>query len=368
MKYKRIVIKVGTNLVNREDNSLNTEFLESIVRQIAKLHKDGHEIILVTSGAVASGRRDIVIKKESRNIPYRQVLAAVGQGILINVYHELFDKHGIKIAQALLTNHDFTNRKSYVTTRNVLNMLLDLKVVPIINENDVTTYDELKFGDNDMLSAKTAAMLGADLLMILTDVQCVYDKDPKKHKDAQCITVIEKIDDKIKKVADKSTSKKSLGGMFSKIGSAEFAVQSGTPVIIAGGKIENVILKIVDEGKSMGTLIKTSSSKSENRKIWLKSQLKKGMKIVVDDGAKAAIIEKGSSLLPIGVKEIFGNFKRGDSIEIIDLAGNVIGIGQTNYSSAQLDKIKGHNSKDILDILDDVMEECVVHRNNMVVF
>ena len=368
MKYKRIVIKIGTNLVNNEDNSLNIRFLESIADQIAFLHKKGHQTVLVSSGAVASGRREITLKKEGRNIPYRQVLAAVGQGILINTYHEIFGKNGIKIAQALLTNHDFMNRKSYITTRNIMDMLLSLGVVPIINENDVTTYDELKFGDNDMLSAKTATMIEADLLIILTDVPCVYDKDPKKHKDAQCIRTIEKIDENIKRRADKASSKRSLGGMATKIAAAEFATQEGIPVVIAGGKIENVITKIVDEGKEIGTFIKTHASKNENRKVWLKSKAKKGSRIIVDDGAKNAILKKGSSLLAIGIKGVLGNFQRGDVVEIVDLEKNVIGMGQSNYKAAQIKKIKGRNSKDIPEILDTVFEEEVVHRDNMVVF
>jgi len=295
MKYKRIVVKVGTNLVNREDNSLNTEFLEDIVGQIAKLHKKGHEIIFVSSGAVASGRQVLTFKKESRNIPYRQILAAVGQGILINIYNELFGTKNIKVAQALLTNQDFTNRRSFITTRNVLDTLLKMGVVPIVNENDVTTYDELKFGDNDMMSAKTATMTEAQLLVLLTDVPCVYDKDPKKHEDARCIRVIEKIDKNIKGMAHTTSSKRSLGGMATKIQAAEFAAQEGIPVIIAGGKIKDVLLKIVEEDINAGTLVKPSASRNENRKIWLKSQVRKGWQIIVDDGAKRALKEKGMS-------------------------------------------------------------------------
>ncbi|MFH1720765.1 MAG: glutamate 5-kinase [Patescibacteria group bacterium] len=368
MKYKRIVVKVGTNLVNKADNSLNADFLKSIVDQIAELHKKGHEVVLVTSGAVASGRKDIKLKKETHNIPYRQVLAAVGQGILINIYHELFAEEGINVAQALLTNHNFVNRKSYITTRNTLNLLMNHKVVPVINENDVTTYDELKFSDNDMLSAKTAAMIDADLLIILTDVPCVYNKDPKKHKDAQCIRVIEEIDTKIKKVAEKSSSKKTLGGMETKIQAAEFAVNSGIPVVICGGDMKDVLHRIVEKGDLIGTLIKTSAEKHENRKVWLKAHVKKGAKIIVDDGAKNAIIKKGSSLLPVGVKGAKGTFNRGDVVQVYDLENNLLGVGQSNYKSTSVDKIKGCHSKDILGTLGKVLEEEVIHRDNMVVF
>lgn len=368
MKYKRIVIKVGTNLVNRKDNSLNTEFLEGIVRQISALHKKGHEIVFVTSGAVASGRRDIALKKETRNIPYRQALSAVGQGILIHIYRELFGKKGIKIAQGLLTNHDFTNRKSYITTKNTLEILLDLKVIPIINENDFTVYAELKFGDNDMLSAKTAAMIDADLLLLLTDVPCVYDKDPKKYEDAQCVKFIEKIDSKLKKIAGKSASSRSMGGMESKIKAAEYAVQSGIPVIIAGGTIKNVLIEIVEKDKNPGTFIKTNSRKSESRKNWLKSQVKKNAKIIIDDGAKKAILKEGKSLLPVGVKEVRGRFERGDVIEILDLEENILGVGQTNYKTSSIQKIKGKNSKEISNILKAPMEDTLIHRDNMIVF
>ena len=209
----RFIVKIGTNLLTNEDNSLNTAFVKTITTQVATLHKNGHEPIIVTSGAVASGRKSLKLKKESKHIPYRQVLASVGQTYLLDTYRDDFREHNIVIGQVLVTMGDFNERKNFMSTKKTMELMLELKVIPIINENDVTSFDELKFGDNDNLSAHMASLLGAEKLIILTDVDGLFESNPQKNPDAKLVKIVEKIDDSIKKMApQEAKGDKGLGG------------------------------------------------------------------------------------------------------------------------------------------------------------
>lgn len=364
----RLVCKIGTTLLTREDNNLNTEFISNIVDQAAALHRKGHEIIIVTSGAVASGRASLTFKKETKNIPFRQALAAVGQTFLLNTYQEFFKKYGIIIAQILLTAIDFKERGNFLSTFNTLKLLLELRAVPIINENDVTAYAELKFGDNDFLSAQVASMVNADLLLILTDVPGLLTANPAFDPKAKLIPRVKKIDQKILKMAEGVGSKKSLGGMVSKIKAADYAVQSGIPVLVASGRIPDILIEVVKKNNLKGTYFPASISKKESRRKWLKTRIKKGSQILVDEGAVRALKKKGSSLLPSGVKAAKGVFERGDVVEISDLKGNVIGFGQVNYGSLEIGKIKGRHSDQISQLLGVSFEEEVIHRDNLVCY
>lgn len=363
---KRIIAKVGTALVTNENNSLNEAFLKSFVSQIADLKKSGIDVVIVTSGAVASGRSELHLKRED-NIPVKQALAAVGQSILMNIYRDLFSKYKISVAQVLLTNLDFKNRESFINTRNTLDLLMRFDVVPIINENDVTAYTEIKFGDNDNLSAKLAAMVGADSLIILTTVKGFYTDDPTKNPKAELIREIKTFDNEIKKFAKGAGSKKSLGGMASKIAAAEFAAQSGIKTYIACGNDKNILADIVNGKKCDCTAVFPTTEKHTSRQNWFKSQVKSGCAIIVNECAVAPLKTGGKSLLPVGIVDVRGKFLRGDFVEIIGPHNKLIGLGQSNYASNDLEKIKGCKTNDVCKIFGAEFEQEAVHRDNMVV-
>lgn len=364
---KRIVIKIGTTLLTHENNELHMENMRSFVDQIAQLQKNGHEVVFVTSGAVASGRAEMTLKKESKNIPFKHALAAVGQGILMNTYREEFKNYEIPVAQALLTNHDFQDRQSYINVRNTLELLLCMGVLPIVNENDVTTLGDGKFSSNDILAAYVASMLGADFLLILSDIEGLYDQNPKLHKDAKLIKVVEELNDEVLGLSEDIKGGKSRGGMEGKLQAVALAVNSGVKVGIAGGHVDNIIHKIVNEGYDNFTLFKAKTSKRESRKNWLLAHAKEDAFLIVDEGAAKALVEKGKSLLPSGVNRCEGSFERGDVVGIKSPEGKIIALGQTNYPSSDIELIKGCHSSQIAEKLATPLEEELIHRDNMLV-
>ncbi|MBT7484059.1 glutamate 5-kinase [Candidatus Peregrinibacteria bacterium] len=362
----RFVVKIGTNLLTNEDNSLNTNFIQHIVDQVASLHKKGHEAIIVTSGAVAAGRKSVDLKKESKNIPYRQALAAIGQTYLLETYQKSFEKYDIVIGQVLLTMVDLDHHQNFLSTRNTMELLLKMKTVPILNENDVTTFDEIKFGDNDNLSAHIASLLNADKLLLLTDVGGVYDSNPKENPNAKCLRVIEKVDESILSLAD-GGSDKGIGGMESKLKSAQFATEAGVDVWIADGNEENVIIDLVEEKKHHGTHFQKQFGSKETRRKWLQTKQVKGASITLDEGAVKALLERGKSLLSSGITAVEGEFERGNVVVILGPNKEKVGFGQVNYNAEELVKIKGAQSEEIEKILGYALEKEAIHRDNMVV-
>lgn len=364
----RLVIKIGSALLTREDNQLNQQFLRNIVRQLAELHQQKHQIILVSSGAMASGRSIIKLKKESKNIPVKQVLAAVGQSILMNNYLKLFRQFDIFVAQALLTDLDFVTRETFLNTRNILERLLDSGIIPIVNENDVTSFAEIRCGDNDMLSAKVAAMLNADRLILLTNVKGLYTADPTQDPAAQLIEKVPKITPRIKKLAQGTTSTKGQGGMSTKVQAAEYVTTAGIQAVISHGRHPNILLKIINQQSFPGTIFAAHSiTQKEIHKKWMFPQLKKNAWLILDPGAVRALKEKGSSLLPSGIKTVHGQFVRGDVIALLNSKKQKIAFGLVNYSSNDLTKIKGRHSREIPKLLDQAYEPEVMHRDNLVV-
>lgn len=361
----RLVVKLGTSLLTTETYQLNTDFLRDIISQIAALKKAGNEIVLVSSGAVAAGRSELQFDREKKNIPFRQALAAVGQGLLMKTYHDLFAKHGITVAQALLTNYDFVNRENFLNTKRVFEVMLKNGVIPIVNENDVTTIAELKFGDNDMLSAKTAAMVSADYLIILTDVDGLFAEDPKNNPNAKLIPVVEKIDDSIKKLAGGARSSSSLGGMKTKLEAAEYVTSVGIPMFIANGRRKETLPKITLNPR-LGTFFPSKTNRTESQKKWLRPKIQKNAWIEIDSGAVRALTEQGKSLLPSGISKIHGKFLRGDVV-MIKGPDSEVAYGQVNYSAEDLDKIKKCRSDEIERILGFSFEEEAIHRDRMVI-
>ena len=367
-KYRRIIVKAGTNLLTDGKDELDETFIENLVSQIAHLSADGREMVLVSSGAVAAGRGVMRNLANSSVLPDRQVLAAVGQGRLMHLYEQAFAIHGIPTAQALLSRRDVNDRLGYLNLRNTLLSLLNNGVVPVINENDVVAVEELEgevFGDNDTLSALVSNLIDADLLLILGSVGCMFTKDPNIHSDAELISIVEKIDEKLDQYAGPSADLRGRGGMVTKIEAARLATASGVDVVIADGTQDSIVSRL-SNGEKIGTLFKTSVSKLESRKRWMLSGLSNKGNLKIDEGAVAAIQGSKTSLLPAGVLSCQGRFDRGDIVYIKDAEGNNIAAGISNYASVDISKIQNLKSDRIEAVLGYYYGDEVIHRDNMV--
>ena len=366
----RIVLKFGSNLITTNNTVLNYKVIDSLVSQIAKIFEE-HEIVLVTSGAVAAGLQYIsserstkILKKNS--LVQKQILASVGQPILMKAYEESFDKHSISISQALLARGDFENRNGYLNIRNTLLELLQIGILPIINENDVVATEELnRYGDNDRLSAMVANAVDADILILLGTIDGLYTEDPNINNDAKKIEIVEKIDSNIISYAKGPVDKVGTGGMISKIQAANIATKSGISMYIASGLQNQVIQRIIND-ETVGTKFLPEESNLESRKRWLVTGYasSKG-EIILDKGAVKAV-NKNASVLPAGVTSVKGNFDRGDIIAIKDEKSTTIGLGISNYSSDEISKIKGIKSSEINELVENNYGDEVVHRNNFI--
>jgi len=366
--YHRIVAKFGTSLLTGGSDRLNGDIMASLVNQVAQLHKQELEVIIVSSGAIASGRHKLGLTKQIKGIPFRQVLASVGQHRLMNLYEQLFRQYNITVAQALLAKSDLLDRAGYLNARNTLLALLELEVLCIVNENDVVAVDEIQeaiFGDNDNLSAMVANLIDADLLLILTDIGGLYTADPHRDPNAQLIPEVEVIDSEIERLAADTPSKLGTGGMITKVEAAKLATSSGVTVVIADGREPDVILRLAN-GEALGTRFLPTTSKLESRKRWMLSGLSTRGKLVVDSGAALALRKQKRSLLAAGIRNIEGDFQRGDIVNIYDPDGSRLGCGITNYSSADIEVIKGAHSEKITTLLGYDYGSEVVHRNNLV--
>ena len=367
LRYKRMVVKAGTGVLTGGADRLDLDVMAGLVAQIARLHAEGAEVILVTSGAVAAGSHTLGIPRERRDIPIRQVLAAVGQSHLMHLYEQFFASYSINVAQAMLTWKDVSDRQGYINVRNTLLALLELRVVPILNENDVVAVDEIGevFGDNDRLSALVANLVDADLLAMLTDIDGLYTADPRVDSGAQLIRCVEKVDPDMEALAGKHLNPQARGGMATKLEAARLATSSGIATIICNGREEDVLFKLA-RGDQLGTLFLPTSGRMESRKRWMLSGLSTRREIVVDQGAFLALGGQNRSLLPAGVQDVKGQFERGDIVSIVGPEGDRVACGIANYSSDDIAKIKGAPSNRINDILGYHYGQEAVHRNNMV--
>ena len=367
--YRRIVIKAGSTLLTHGADRLNLQVMATLVQQIARLHLEGLEAILVSSGAVAAGRHVLGVPSDEKNVPFKQVLAAAGQGRLMHAYEQLFDWHQIPVAQALLSRKDLSDRLGYLNIRNTLMSLLDLRVIPIINENDVVSVDELGgevFGDNDNLSAMVANLVDADVLVMLGEVEGLFTADPHIDPDARLIETVERLNDGVEAVVGASWGNRGQGGMATKLESARLATASGVDVVIASGLEGDVLPRLIG-GERIGTYFPATGSKVESRKRWMLSGLSNRGEIVVDEGASRALVRHHRSLLPAGVQNVHGSFERGDIVSVIEPGRNQIAAGIVNYDSNELGKIKGTQSGAIEAVLGHHYGDEAVHRNNMVV-
>ena len=370
-KFRRIAVKAGTNVIARADGTLDAEAMARLVDEMAGLWKQGKDIIFVTSGAIGSGMALLGLKQRPRETVMQQACAAVGQSALMHSYEELFSKHGIRIAQVLLTNDDFTNKARYLNLMTAIEALLKARAIPIINENDVVSTTELEhaekggkqavFGDNDGLSALVAGKMHADLLILLTDVDGLYDANPKKEKEARIIRRVERITPELEAAAGKGGTL-GTGGMKSKLAAAKLANSAGVWVAIANGKKEKAIAGVLAE--SEGTLFFPSSSRLSGKEQWIAFASPSKGTVEINERARDALLKNGASLLAVGVVGAKGEFAKGEVVEIT-CGGRPVGRGKCNYSSKQLLSIAGKKKAEIAALLGKAEE--VVDRENLVV-
>ncbi|MEW6034409.1 MAG: glutamate 5-kinase [Chloroflexota bacterium] len=370
MSYRRIVAKLGTSLLTAGTERLNLQVMSSLVEQVATLHHQGKEVVIVSSGAVAAGRQKLgsaaVKAMEHRSVPFKQVLASIGQSRLMHAYEQLFGWHNITVAQALLTRSALAERAGYLNARNTLLSLIDLRVVCIINENDVVAAEELEgvaFGDNDNLSAMVANLVDADLLVLLTNIDGLYTADPHSEPGARLVQRVDSIDESVERLAG-GAGDQGTGGMATKIEAAKLATASGIAVVIANGYTSNALLRIAS-GEDLGTLFPPRADKMESRKRWLACGLDARGSVIVDDGAVRALKKQNRSLLPAGIQGVEGEFQRGDLVYICDARGKRLACGISNYSSRDVMAIKGSRSDSIAATLGYEYGSEVVHRNDL---
>ncbi|MBL8025771.1 MAG: glutamate 5-kinase [Fibrobacteres bacterium] len=353
-KVKRVVVKVGTSQLTDDKNMVVPERVKRIAAQLAELHKNGTEVLLVTSGAVGLGLGIIGASEYPKTLSERQALAAMGQSRLMHMYEVSFAKFGLRIGQVILTAQDIHTRERYINVRNTFLKLLEYKAIPIVNENDTVSVEEIKFGDNDTLSANVALCADADLLIILTDTDGLFDKNPKLHKDAKRIASVRKIDASLEALATGTDKVTAIGGMTTKLHAARIAAQAGIGMVIACGYDDNIIPDVL-AGKDKGTYFVPSARGLSLKKRWFAHTRKKKGAIVIDDGCRDALVKKGRSILPVGVRDVKGSFEKGDSITVLDLSGSVIGVGLSNYSAKEATQYAGQKFKDE-----------IIHRDNFV--
>ncbi len=365
-RARRVVVKIGSQILSSSDG-IEEARLRGLVRELAELHEQKKEIVVVSSGAVAAGMMQLGRKGRPKSIPEKQALAAVGQIKLMALYERAFSKFGKSVAQVLLTADDLANRQRYINAKHTFQVLLESAIIPIVNENDTVAVEEMKFGDNDHLSALVATLLEADILVILSDVDGVYDQDPRTHEDAQLIPLISEARGLRQAIGGASMSAVGTGGIVTKLAAAEEAALAGIPTVIASGLQSGVLAKVFDAKEQVGTLILPEADRLPSRKHWIAYNLKPSGEIVVDQGAQDAVVQKGKSLLPSGLKEVRGVFGVGECVRCLDLEGKEFARGLVNYSAQELNRIRGLHTSRIEKVLGYKAYEEIIHRDDLVV-
>ncbi|MBA2123855.1 glutamate 5-kinase [bacterium Unc6] len=360
---KRVVVKVGTSVLSQEGTGLSIDYIERFVQQIVDIKNNNKEVVLVSSGAIAAGMNTLGFSKRPVSLPELQACAAIGQGKMMKMYEDIFSSKNFHSAQVLITREDLRSRQRYLNSRNTLWTLLRYNIVPIVNENDTVAVDEIKFGDNDMLSSLVSILVEADLLIILSNVNGLYTKNPEQ-KDAQRINIIERIDEKIQDFAKGTKRATSVGGMTTKIKAAKVATSAGIPVIIANGSEKDILQRVVSAA-DVGTLFIPSPACEGSKKRWLLFSAHPVGSVIIDDGAKDVLLKKGKSLLPSGILSVAGRFDAGRVVKILDKNNSQIGIGIVSYSSDAIEKIKGARTDRIEQILGWTSGDEIIHRDNM---
>ena len=363
---KRVVIKIGSRVLTDDDSNLDMAVIGRLCKDIAALRRKGLQVVVVSSGAIAAGRSELGLTEKPKTIPHKQAAAAIGQTRLMSAYETSMEPYGYKVAQVLLTREDLASRQRFLNARATLEALLDFGVIPIINENDTVVVDEIKFGDNDNLSALVTNVAEAELLVILTDIDGFFSSDPRTDPDARLISVVSGVTREIERAAGGSASTVGTGGMATKVAAAKMAGKNGVPTIIAPGKNEGIISDVMS-GEDIGTLFLPSVNCLNRRKHWMAYTLKPAGKVVVDDGARDVLENKCKSLLPSGVLKVEGRFERGDCIRVCGPDEQEFARGLSDYSSTDILKLAGRKSSEIDEILGYHYSDVIIHRDNLVI-
>ena len=362
-KVRRLVVKVGSAVLTTEQG-IAREVINNLAAELSRFKRQGYEVLLVSSGAIACGRKKLGFPSRNFTLTEKQALAATGQAELIQIYEEYFAQYREHCAQILLTRIDLEDRRRYLLARNTILTLLKWGVIPIINENDTVAVEEIEFGDNDLLAAMVVGLTGADLLVCLSDIDALYERDPREDPRARPVRLIKEIDEAVEAMAGKKPGKLGRGGMVSKIRAAKMVTALGVPMIIAPGR-EPLILERIFSGEEIGTFF-LPARRISARKFWIAYHSRPEGRLILDAGAVEAILKRGKSLLPAGIKKVEGRFGRGACVECLDEAGRRVAIGLTNYSADELQKILGCHSREICKFLEEAKQEEVIHRDNLV--
>ncbi len=365
MEKKTLVVKLGTSILTGGTRRIDRAHMVELVRQLAQLHREGHHVVVVTSGAIAAGRELLGHPALAPTMPNKQMLAAVGQSHLIQIWQRLFDIYQLHVGQMLLTRADLEDRERYLNARDTLNALLSHRIIPVINENDAVATTEIKVGDNDNLSARAAILADADLLILLTDQQGLFTADPRSNPDAKLIEEVSEITDELRALAGDSVSGLGTGGMATKLQAADVATRSGIEVVIASGKTPELIGRLA-HGERIGTRFIAQANPLESRKSWILAGPPPHGELIVDDGAARAVQSKGSSLLPKGITQVCGEFERGDVVRIVSLLGKELARGICRYSATDLQRIAGKHSDEIESCLGYGYGPVAIHRDDLV--
>jgi len=365
-KVNRAIIKIGSSVLTDKNGNLSESVFEKLAHEISKIRDKNIEVIVVSSGAIASGMKKLGLTDRPKDISMKQAIAASGQSTLIWHYERAFSAFNQNVAQILLTHDGLSDRKRFLNARKTLTTLLGMGIIPIVNENDTVAVEEIMLGDNDNLAAHITSLIEADLLILLTDIEGLYSKDPRNNEDAELISLIDRIGEEIENTAGDTFGRTTIGGMKTKIEAAKKAAAFGVPTIIANGKNGSTLEDIFD-GEEVGTLFLPSEQSLSGRKHWIAFTLKSAGDIVIDDGAKKAITYSGKSLLPSGIKEVRGEFGVGESVTCVDENGTQVARGLTSYSSQDIRKIMGSKTSDVEGILGYKYSDEVIHRDDLAV-
>lgn len=368
-KIRRVVVKLGSGTLTDPELGLRLTTIRRLAAQVSQAwDASGVQFVVVTSGAIAAGRKKMGMTEKPRTVALKQAAAAVGQTTLVRAYERAFEKRGRRVGQLLLTHDDFENRERYLNARNTLETLLSHGIVPIINENDTVATEEIRVGDNDALAALVTQMVGADLMILLTDADGLFTRDPHRYDDAERISVVEQVDDDLRRLAGGARSGSAgTGGMASKLSAAAVVSSWGTPAVIASGFARRPVLDAI-EGFDVGTLVLPRPRvRARSRKMWIANAPHVQGTVTVDDGARTMLLEGGKSLLPAGILSVQGEFRKGDAISVCDRKGNVFARGIAGWSSTQVAKGRGRRSAEIRPLLGDEVPNEVIHRDDLTI-
>jgi glutamate 5-kinase len=363
-RISTLVVKVGSRILTADNNQPDAQRVRGLVQAIVQLQQGGVRTVLVSSGAIAHGMLALGLARRPKSIPQKQACASIGQIRLMNHYESLFSRHGVPIGQVLLTWDDLRSKKRYLNLRNTLFQLFRCGAVPIINENDSVGVEEIKFGENDTLAAQIAMLIQADVFVNLTDINGLYDKNPKLHADAEHIPIVNHISPSILKCASESTTEISVGGMITKLRAADTVARAGICAVIGDGFTAGLLSVLRDP--EAGTVFLPSPKMMPSKRRWIAFTGQSAGALTIDEGARVAVAEKGKSLLPAGIQKVTGAFKQGDMVDLKSETGRTVARGLTNYSSDELEKIMGCRTSEIGDRLGQKEFDEVIHRDNMV--